>query len=107
MRFNTPWRVVVGTTEMGEPMTFYSPDHPAPFTPGELWSSGLTSLEEARRTGFIGICDTTDARLPVCEAWMKANGTDAEPLAITTQRFFRGHPGPAINWKVYIVPPAK
>jgi hypothetical protein len=107
MRFNTPWRVVAGTTEMGEPMTFYSPDHPAPFTPGELWSSGLTSLEEARRTGFIGVCDTTDARLPVCEAWMKANGTDAEPLAITTQRFFRGHPGPAINWKVYIVPPAK
>jgi 4-amino-4-deoxy-L-arabinose transferase-like glycosyltransferase len=107
VRFNTPWRVVAGTTEMGEPMTFYSPDHPAPFTPGELWSSGLTSLEEARRTGFIGICDSTDGRLPICEAWMKANGKDAESLAITTQRFFRGHPGPAINWKVYIVPPAK
>jgi 4-amino-4-deoxy-L-arabinose transferase-like glycosyltransferase len=105
--FHTKWDVVAGTTEMGEPMTFYSPDHPAPFTPGELWSSGLTSLEEARRTGFIGVCDTTDARLPVCEAWMKANGRDAEELAITTQRFFRGHPGPAINWKVYIVPPAK
>jgi 4-amino-4-deoxy-L-arabinose transferase-like glycosyltransferase len=107
IRFNTPWRVVAGTTEMGEPMTFYSPDHPAPFTPGEVWSSGLTSLEEARRTGFIGVCDTTDARLPVCEAWMKANGKDAEALAITTQRFFRGHPGPAINWKVYIVPPGQ
>lgn len=106
-RFNTRWAVVAGTTEIGEPMTFYSPDHPATFTPGELWSSGLTSLEEARRLGFIGICDTTDGRLPVCDAWMKANGKDAEQLAITTQRFFRGHPGPSISWKVYIVPPAK
>jgi 4-amino-4-deoxy-L-arabinose transferase-like glycosyltransferase len=106
-RFNSRWAVVAGTTEVGEPMTFYSPDHPAPFTPGEIWSSGLTSLEEAKRLGFIGICDTTDGRLPVCEAWMAANGSNAERLAITTQRFFRGHPGPAISWKVYIVPPAK
>jgi 4-amino-4-deoxy-L-arabinose transferase-like glycosyltransferase len=106
-RFNSRWAVVAGTTEMGEPMTFYSPDHPAPLTPGELWSSGLTSLAEAKRLGFIGVCDTTDQRLPVCDAWMKANGKDAEQLAITTQRFFHGHPGPAINWKVYIVPPGK
>ena len=106
-RFNSRWAVVAGTTEMGEPMTFYSPDHPAPFTPGELWSSGLTSLEEARRLGFIGICDTSDGRLPVCDAWMAANGNNAEQLAITTQRFFHGRPGPAISWKVYIVPPAK
>lgn len=105
-RFHSRWAVVAGTTEMGEPMTFYSPDHPAPFTPGELWSSGLTSLEEAKRLGFIGICDTTDARLPTCEAWMKANGKDAEELAMTTQRFFRGHPGPSIGWKVFVVPPA-
>jgi len=106
-RFHSRWAVVAGTTEVGEPMTFYSPDHPAPFTPGEIWSSGLTSLEEAKRLGFIGICDTTDGRLPVCEAWMRENGKDAEQLAITTQRFFRGHPGPAISWKIYIVPPAK
>ena len=106
-RFNTRWAVVAGTTEVGEPMTFYSPDHPAPFTPGELWSSGLTSLEEAKRLGFIGVCDTTDGRLPLCEAWMRENGKDAEQLAITTQRFYRGHPGPAISWKIYIVPPAK
>ena len=77
-RFHSRWAVVAGTTEVGEPMTFYSPDHPAPFTPGEVWSSGLTSLEEAKRLGFIGICDTTDGRLPVCEAWMAANGKDAE-----------------------------
>jgi len=98
---------VAGTTEMGEPLAFYSPDHPAPYTPGEVWSSGLTSLEEAKRLGFIGVCDATDGRLPVCEAWMKENGKDFEQLAITTQRFFRGHPGPSITWKVFIVPPAK
>jgi len=106
-RFDSRWAVVAGTTEMGEPMTFYSPDHPAPYTPGEIWSSGLTSLEEARRLGFIGICDTTDARLSVCDAWMAANAVNAERLTITTQRFFHGHPGPAISWKVYIAPPAK
>ena len=106
-RFGTRWAVVAGTTEMGEPLTFYSPDHPAPFTPGEVWSSGLTSLEEAKRLGFIGVCDTTDGRLPVCEAWMKENGKDFEQLTMTTQRFFQGHPGPAITWKVFIVPPAK
>ena len=106
-KFGSRWAVVAGTTEVGEPMTFYSPDHPAPFTPGELWSSGLTSLEEAKRLGFIGICDTTDWRLAECEAWMKQNAPDAEPLVMTTQRFFRGHPGPAIAWKIFIQPPAK
>ena len=106
-RFHSRWAVVAGTTEVGEPMTFYSPDHPAPFTPGEIWSSGLTSLEEARRLGFIGICDTTDGRLPVCEAWMVANAANAERLTITTQRFFHGHPGPAISWKIFIAPPAQ
>jgi len=106
-RFQTRWAVVAGTTEIGEPMTFYSPDHPAPFTPGELWSSGLTSLEEAKRVGFIGICDTTDGRLPVCDAWMAANAANAERLTITTQRFFHGRPGSATSWKVYVVPPAK
>jgi 4-amino-4-deoxy-L-arabinose transferase-like glycosyltransferase len=106
-RFGTRWAVVAGTTEVGEPMTFYSPDHPAPLTPGEVWSSGLTSLEEAKRLGFIGICDTTDNRLPQCEAWMKANAPDAEQMVMTTQRFFKGHPGPSVGWKIYIEPPGK
>ena len=106
-RFHSRWAVVAGTTEMSQPLTFYSPDHPAPFTPGEVWSSGLTSLEEAKRLGFIGVCDTTDGRLPICEAWMAANAVNAERLTITTQRFFKGHPGPAITWKVFIAPPAK
>jgi hypothetical protein len=107
VRFFRRWAVVAGTTEVGEPMTFYSPDHPAPFTPGEIWSSGLTSLAEATRLGFIGICDTSDGRLPSCEAWMAANAANAEPLVITTRRFFHGHSGPANSWKVYIVPPAE
>jgi hypothetical protein len=106
-RFGSRWAVVAGTTEVGEPMTFYSPDHPAPFTPGEVWSSGLTSLEEAKRLGFIGICDTTDGRLPMCEKWMKENAPDAEQVVMTTQRFFQGHAGPSIAWKVYIEPPGK
>jgi 4-amino-4-deoxy-L-arabinose transferase-like glycosyltransferase len=105
-RFTSRWAVVAGTTEIGEPMTFYSPDHPAPLTPGELWSSGLTSLEEARRLGFIGVCDTSDGRLPTCDSWMAANADHAERLVITTQRFFQGHSGPASSWKVYIEPPA-
>jgi 4-amino-4-deoxy-L-arabinose transferase-like glycosyltransferase len=106
-RFTTRWAVVAGTTEIGEPMTFYSPDHPAPFTPGEVWSSGLTTLEEAKRLGFIGICDTTDYRLPTCEAWMNANAANAERLAITTQRFFHGHAGPSTLWKIWMAPPVK
>jgi hypothetical protein len=106
-RFHSRWAVVAGTTEIGEPMTFYSADHPAPFTPGELWSSGLTSLEQAKRLGFIGICDTTDYRLSACEAWMKENAGNAERLSVTTQRFFHGRPGPAVRWNIYITPPEK
>jgi 4-amino-4-deoxy-L-arabinose transferase-like glycosyltransferase len=107
-RFLTRWAVVVGNMDVGEPLAFYSPDHPAPFTPGEAWSAGLTSLEEARRLGFIGVCDTaTTWNLPACEEWMAKNAANAERLVMTTQRFYRGHPGPSRNWKVYIVPPAK
>jgi 4-amino-4-deoxy-L-arabinose transferase-like glycosyltransferase len=105
--FGSRWPIVAGTTEIGEPMTFYSPDHPLPYTPGETWSSGLTSLEEARRLGFIGICDTSDYRIKTCEAWMAANAANAENLVMTTQRFFHGHSGPSTTWKVYIVPPGK
>jgi 4-amino-4-deoxy-L-arabinose transferase-like glycosyltransferase len=106
-QFGSRWAVVAGTTEVGEPMTFYSADHPAPFTPGEIWGSGLSSLEEAKRLGFIGICDTTDGRLPVCEKWMKENAPDAEQQIMTTQRFFKGHPGPSIAWKIFMQPPGR
>jgi 4-amino-4-deoxy-L-arabinose transferase-like glycosyltransferase len=106
-RFHSRWAVVAGATDIGEPMTFYSPDHPAPLTPGEIWSSGLTSLAEAKRLGFIGICDTTDPQLALCETRMAAIAANAEHLTITTQRFFRGRPGPAISWKIYIEPPGE
>ena len=106
-RFTARWAVVAGLPEVADAMTFYSPDRPAPFTPGETWSSGLTSLDEAKRLGFIGICDTSDERLPACEAWMEANAENAERITITTRRFYRGHPGPATSWRVYIAPPAK
>jgi hypothetical protein len=106
-RFGSRWAVVAGTTEIGDPMTFYSPDHPVTYTPDEVWSSGLTSLEEAKRLGFIGICDTSDGRLAACEKWMAANATNGENLVMTTQRFFNGHSGPSTTWKIYIVPPGK
>src|SRR5580704_11412244 len=97
-RFLSRWAVVAGDSAIADPMTFYSPDHPAPFIPGELWSSGLTSLEEAKQLGFIGLCDTSDDRLPACEAWMAANADNAEQVAMTTRRFFQGHPGTANTW---------
>jgi 4-amino-4-deoxy-L-arabinose transferase-like glycosyltransferase len=108
-RFGSRWAAVAGYSEMNTPMTFYSADHPVPFTvpytADETWSSGLTSLEEIERLGFIGLCDTTDNRIATCEAWMLAHAPKAEQLVMTTQRFFRGQPGPAVEWKVFIQPP--
>ncbi len=106
-RFPSRWAVVAGYTDIGEPMTFYSPDHPAPLTPNELWSSGLTSLDEAKRLGFIGICQTGDWKLEKCEAWMKDNAANGERMVITTRRFFHGSAGAATVWNVVVVPPAK
>lgn len=105
-RFATRWAVVVGFTEAAEPMTFYSPDHPMRLTPNEAWPSGLTSLEEAHRLGFIGICDPADGRLAECEQWMKANAPDAEQAEVSVRRFFRGAAGPLVHWKIWIAPPA-
>ena len=106
-RFNTRWAVVAGTTEIGEPMTFYSPDHPAPFTPREVWASGLTSLEEATRLGFIGICDPRDNQIHVCEKWMNDTAPNAERLDLTSRRYFHGKAGPAVKWKIWIKGPEK
>jgi 4-amino-4-deoxy-L-arabinose transferase-like glycosyltransferase len=105
-RFHSRWPVVAAYTDTGQPVTFYSPDHPAPLTPNEPWSSGLTSLEDAKRSGFIGICETGDWKLEKCEAWMKAHAANAERMVITTRRFFLGMPGPATAWNIFIVPPA-
>jgi 4-amino-4-deoxy-L-arabinose transferase-like glycosyltransferase len=106
-RFASRWAAVAGTMETIEPLVFYSPDHPAPFTPGEVWTAGLTSPEEVKRLGFIGVFDPADGRLPAFESWIAQNAPNVERLVMTTRRFFHGHPGPAISWKVYIAPPAK
>jgi hypothetical protein len=90
-----------------QPMVFYSPDHPSPFTPGEIWSSGLTSPDDVKRLGFIGVFDPADSRLPAFEKWIAENAPHAERLVMTTRRFFHGRPGPAMSWNVYIVAPAK
>ncbi|MFL6836455.1 MAG: glycosyltransferase family 39 protein [Bradyrhizobium sp.] len=105
-RFASRWAAVAGTTDTIEPLVFYSPDHPAPFTPGEIWTAGLTTPEEVKRLGFIGVFDPADGRLPAFEAWMAQNAPEAERMVVTTRRFFRGHAGPAINWNIYIAPPA-
>jgi hypothetical protein len=106
-RFFSRWPVVVAYMDTAQPMTFYSPDHPAPLTPNEPWSSGLTSLEEASRSGFIGICEIGDWKLEKCEAWMKVHAANGEHMVMSTRRFFLGHPGPSTAWNIYIVPPAK
>jgi 4-amino-4-deoxy-L-arabinose transferase-like glycosyltransferase len=106
-RYNRRWAVVAGTTEIGEPITFYSPDHPAPFTPEEVWSSGLTTWAEAMRLGFIGACDTTDSRISSCEVWMNAHAPVAEKLDLTSRRYFHGKAGPAVKWKIWIQAPQR
>jgi hypothetical protein len=106
-RFHSHWAVVAAYDDIGQPVTFYSPDHPAALTPDEPWSSGLTSLEEAKKSGFIGICETGDWKLEKCEAWMKANAANGERMVITTRRFFLGVPGAATAWNIILVPPAK
>jgi 4-amino-4-deoxy-L-arabinose transferase-like glycosyltransferase len=105
-RFHSPWKVVAGATDVGEPMTFYSPDHPMPLTPNESWSSGLTSLDEAKRFGFIGICEVGGWNQQACDAWMKQNAAGGDEMVITTQRFFRGSAIAATAWNVYVVVPA-
>jgi 4-amino-4-deoxy-L-arabinose transferase-like glycosyltransferase len=104
-RFHSRWAVVAGYTDVGEPMTFYSPDHPLPLTPNEPWPSGLTSLSEAKREGFIGVCEADDWKFAACETWMKDNAAVAERIVMTTRRFFNGRAGMQSTWNVYVVPP--
>lgn len=106
-RFHSRWPVVAAYDDIGQPVTFYSPDHPAALIPDEPWGSGLTSLDEARRSGFVGICETGDWKLEKCEAWMKANAANGERMVVTTRRFFHGMAGAATAWNIIIVPPVK
>ncbi|MCJ9736554.1 hypothetical protein MOV75_41215, partial [Bradyrhizobium sp. PRIMUS42] len=106
-RFASRWAVVAGTMETIQPMVFYSPDHPSPYTPNEAWASGLTSLDDVKRYGFIGVFDPTDGRLPAFEKWISDVAPNAERMVMTTRRFTHGKPGPAMSWNVYIAPPGK
>jgi 4-amino-4-deoxy-L-arabinose transferase-like glycosyltransferase len=106
-RFGSRWAVVAGTMESIQPMVFYSPDHPAAFTPNEAWNSGLTSLEDAKKYGFIGVFDPNDGRLPAFEKWVAETAPNAERMVMTTRRFTNGKAGPPMSWNIYIAPPAK
>lgn len=107
MRFASRWAVVAGTMESIQPMVFYSPDHPSALLPLEAWDSGLTSLDDARRYGFIGVFDPTDERLPRFEKWISEVAPNAERMVLSTRRFTNGKAGPLMSWNVYISPPAK
>ncbi|QDP22541.1 glycosyltransferase family 39 protein [Bradyrhizobium cosmicum] len=106
-RFASRWAVVAGTMESIQPMVFYSPDHPAALMPLEAWDSGLTSREDAKTYGFIGVFDPTDGRLPAFEKWVSEIAPNAERIVMTTRRFTHGKAGPSMSWNIYIAPPAK
>ena len=78
-----------------------------PFTPYEEWSSGLITVDDAMRSGFIGICTKADWQYGECVAWMKAHIPNAERLDMTTRRFFHGTPGPVVSWEIDIAPPQR
>ncbi|MET4725672.1 4-amino-4-deoxy-L-arabinose transferase-like glycosyltransferase [Bradyrhizobium japonicum] len=106
-RFGSRWAVVAGTMEQIQPLVFYSPDHPAALMPLEAWDSGLTSREDAKKYGFIGVFDPTDGRLPAFEKWVSEIAPNAERIVMTTRRFTHGKAGPAMSWNIYIAAPAK
>jgi hypothetical protein len=104
-RFASHWAVVAGTMESIQPMVFYSPDHPAAFTPLEAWGSGLISPDDVKRYGFIGVFDPADGRLPAFEKWVSEVAPKAERIVMTTRRFTHGKAGPSMSWNIYIAPP--
>jgi 4-amino-4-deoxy-L-arabinose transferase-like glycosyltransferase len=106
-RFGSRWAVVAGTMESIQPMVFYSPDHPAALMPLEAWDSGLTSRDDAKAYGFIGVFDPTDGRLPAFEKWVSETAPNAERIVMTTRRFSHGKAGPSMSWNIYIAPPGK
>jgi hypothetical protein len=106
-RFASRWAVVAGTMESIQPMVFYSPDHPAALVPIEAWDSGLTSRDDVKKYGFIGVFDPTDGRLPAFEKWVSETAPNAERIVMTTRRFTHGRAGPSMSWNIYIAPPGK
>ena len=106
-RFGSRWAVVAGTMEQIQPLVFYSPDHPSALLPLEAWDSGLTSRDDVKTYGFIGVFDPTDGRLPAFEKWVSETAPNAERIVMTTRRFTHGKAGPSMSWNIYIAPPAK
>ncbi|MCS3761729.1 glycosyltransferase family 39 protein [Bradyrhizobium centrosematis] len=106
-RFASRWAVVAGTMEQIQPLVFYSPDHPSALLPLEAWDSGLTSRDDAKKYGFIGVFDPTDGRLPAFEKWVSETAPNAERIVMTTRRFTHGKAGPSMSWNIYIAPPGK
>lgn len=103
--FATRWAYVAATTEIGATAGFYSPDHPATLTPGEIWVSGLVDAADVRRSGFIGICAADDPERVKCEAWMAQNAPQAERRDIAMRRHVRGDAGPFTAWQIYLQSP--
>lgn len=101
------WSAVAGFIDTADQMTFYSPDHPLPLTLYDEGGSGLLSFAEARRDGFIGVCELGTWNIDRCQAWMKENAADAERMVITTRRYFRGQVGVSSRFEIYLVPPKK
>ena len=104
---DAPLSRVSGDDGLAFATAFYSPDHPSPFTPNEAWASGLTSLDDVKRYGFIGVFDASDERLPKFEKWIAETAPHAERMVMTTRRFTHGKAGPAMTWNVYIAQPGK
>jgi hypothetical protein len=101
------WSAVAGFIDTADQMTFYSPDHPLPLTLYDEGRSGLMSLAEAQRDGFIGICEVGTWNIDRCEAWMKDHAAGAERLVLSTRRYFNGQVGISTRFDVYLVPPKK
>jgi hypothetical protein len=80
------------------------PDHPTPLAPSEDLSYELTPLDEAKRYGFIGICEIDAWNQQECEAWMRHNTAGGDEMTLTTRRLFRGSASPTRAWHVYVVP---
>lgn len=106
-RFSTPWSAVAGEVEIADEMTFYSPDHPVPFTPWQPWRSGLLGVQRATQLGFVGICATSDPFLQICKAWMKRYAANAEIATIEMPPLPAEVKQSPVTWLVYLVPPGR
>ena len=101
------WSAVAGFIDTADQMTFYSPDHPLPLTLYDEGGSGLLTLAEAQRDGFIGICEAGTWNIDRCDAWMKEHAAGAERMVLSTRRYFNGQAGVSTRFDVYLVPPKK